>query len=135
MKVLTVGSLTAAAAVLLLATSSLAEPHPKVTFKMFAQNGSGESGIATLTDLEGRTRVQLDLENENATGDQPTHIHLGSCKKLNPAPKYPLKSLILGHSNTIVDVPMSQLMGHKMAINVHESTKELGKYVSCGKIP
>lgn len=106
-----------------------------VTFPMHAQNGSGESGSATLTDLHGRTRVNISLKHENTTGDQPAHIHLGSCAHLNPAPKYPLKNVILGHSNTIVDVPMSTLVHGGMAVNVHESKKMIQKYVSCGDIP
>ena len=109
--------------------------HAKtMTIMMKAQNGSGESGTATLTAMGGRTRINIGLENENATGDQPAHVHLGSCAKLNPAPKYPLKSVVLGKSNTIVDVPLSTLTGGKMAINVHESPKNLTKYVSCGDI-
>ena len=109
--------------------------HAKtLTIMMKAQNGSGESGTATLTDMNGRTRVNISVKGENATGDQPAHIHMGSCAKLNPAPKYPLKSVVLGKSNTIVDVPMSSLTGGNMAINVHESTKNLKRYVSCGDI-
>jgi hypothetical protein len=109
--------------------------HPDVTIKMHAQNGSGEYGTATLTDLGGRTRIVVALKGENTTGNQPAHIHLGSCAHLNPAPKYPLKNVILGHSNTIVDVPIAKLLGGHMAVNVHESAKNLGRYVSCGDIP
>jgi hypothetical protein len=109
--------------------------HPNVTLKMHAQNGSGEWGTATLTDLGGRTRVVIALQHENTTGSQPAHIHLGPCAHLNPAPKYLLKNVILGHSNTIVDVPIDTLLKGHMAVNVHESAKNLGRYVSCGDIP
>ena len=109
--------------------------HPDVTIKMHAQNGSGEYGTATLTDLGGRTRIVIALQHENTTGNQPAHVHLGPCAKLNPAPKYPLKNVILGHSNTIVDVPITSILAHTMAINVHESASQLGRYVSCGDIP
>jgi hypothetical protein len=109
--------------------------HPDVTIKMHAQNGSGEYGTATLTDLGGRTRVVIALQHENTTGNQPAHIHMGPCSHLNPAPKYFLKNVILGHSNTTVDVPIAKLLGAHMAVNVHESAKNIGRYVSCGDIP
>jgi hypothetical protein len=115
--------------------AGLASPHRDVTLRMLSQNHSGENGSATLTDLNGRTRVVIHVLNENTTGNQPAHIHTGSCSKLNPAPKYPLKNVVLGTSNTIVDVPMSKLLGSRFAINVHESPNELTKYVSCGNIP
>jgi hypothetical protein len=115
--------------------AGLASPHPDVTLRMHSQNHSGENGSATLTDLNGRTRVVVHVLNENTTGNQPAHIHAGSCSKLNPAPKYPLKNVVLGKSNTIVDVPISKLLGGHFAINVHESPDDLTKYVSCGNIP
>jgi hypothetical protein len=108
--------------------------HPDVTLKMHAQNGSGESGTATLTDLGGRTRVVIALQHENTTGNQPAHIHMGPCARLGGV-KYPLKNVILGHSNTIVDVPIAALLDKHFAINVHESAKNIGRYVSCGDIP
>jgi len=107
-----------------------------VTVVMKAQNGSGESGTATLTPLDaGRTRVVIGIKGENTTGKQPAHIHMGTCAKLNPAPKYPLKDVVLGKSNTIVDVPIETITTGGMAINVHESAANLKKYVACGDIP
>jgi len=127
--------LFAAAGMVCAAVLPASAAHPDVTIKMHAQNGSGENGTATLTDLGARTRVVIVLNHENTTGSQPSHIHPGPCAHLNPVPKYPLKNLILGHSNTTVDVPISKILGHHMAINVHESAKNIGRYVSCGDIP
>ena len=123
-----------AAGMLCAAVLPASAAHPDVTIKMHPQNGSGEWGTATLTDLGGRTRVVIALQHENTTGSQPSHIHLGSCAHLNPAPKYPLKNVVLGHSNTIIDVPIATLLKGHMAVNVHESAKNLGRYVSCGDI-
>lgn len=107
-----------------------------VTVVMRAQNGSGESGTATLTPLDAsRTRVVINLKGENATGKQPAHIHMGTCAKLNPVPKYPLKDVVTGRSNTIVDAPIETITAGGMAINVHESAANLKKYVVCGDIP
>jgi hypothetical protein len=128
-------SLLVVAGMLCAAVLPASAKHPDVTIKMHAQNGSGESGTATLTDLGGRTRVVIALQHENTTGSQPAHIHPGPCAHLTPAPKYPLKNVILGHSNTIVDVPIATLLHAHLAINVHESAKNLGRYVSCGDIP
>ena len=131
----TFAGLFATALVLCAAALPASAAHPDVTIKLHAQNGSGERGTATLSDLGGRTRVVIALQHENTTGSQPAHIHPGPCAHLNPVPKYPLKNVILGHSNTTVDVPITSILGHHMAINVHESAKNLGRYVSCGDIP
>ncbi len=105
-----------------------------VTIVMKAQNGSGESGTATLTPMGNKTRVVIGVKGENATGKQPAHIHFGTCAKLNPAPKYALKDVILGKSNTVIETPIETLTSGGMAINVHESAANLKKYVSCGNI-
>jgi hypothetical protein len=102
---------------------------------MTAENGSGENGTATLTDLNGKTRVVIHLSHEPATGNQPAHIHPGTCANLNPTPKYPLKNVVSGVSNTIVNAPITSLLGAHFAINVHESAAQIQKYVSCGNIP
>jgi len=128
-------SLFVTAGMLCAAVLPASAAHPDVTIKMHAQNGSGEWGTATLTDLGGRTRVVIALQHENTTGNQPAHIHMGPCAHLNPAPKYFLKNVILGHSNTTIDVPIAKLLGAHMAVNVHESAKDIGRYVSCGDIP
>lgn len=117
-------------------SSVKASSHPDVTFRMHSQNRSGENGSATLTDLgNGQTRVVVHVLNENTTGDQPAHIHPGTCRDLNPIPRYVLKNVVLGHSNTVIAAPMSKLLGGHWAVNVHESKENLKKYVSCGNIP
>jgi hypothetical protein len=106
----------------------------KVTIVMNAQNGSGESGVATLLAVAGdNTSVTIQLNGENTTGKQPAHIHVGPCTKLG-AVKYPLSDVVLGKSVTIVDAPLGSLTGGNLAVNVHESAADIGKYVSCGNI-
>jgi hypothetical protein len=108
----------------------------KVTVVVKALNASGETGTATLTALDAkRTNVVVTLKGESATGDQPAHIHMGSCAKLNPAPKYLLKDIVGGKSTTIVAAPLEKITAAGMAINVHESAANLTKYVACGDIP
>lgn len=105
-----------------------------VTVTMNAQNGSGESGTATLKAMGKQTSVTISLKGEPAGGDQPAHIHPGSCANLDPKPKYPLSNVKGGKSTTTVDATLASLTKGNMAINVHESAKNIQKYVSCGDI-
>lgn len=100
-----------------------------------AQNGSGESGQATLTSIDAtHTRVEVTLSGGPADVPQPAHIHDGSCANLNPVPKYPLTNVVNGASTTIVPVALTDLLGGKFAINVHKSAAEVSVYVACGDI-
>ncbi len=106
----------------------------QVTVVMKEETGSGESGTATLTAMEGnRVRINIGLKGENATGKQPAHVHAGTCAKPG-AVKIPLKDVILGKSNTVVGGTIASLTAGNMIINVHESAKNMGKYVACGAI-
>lgn len=104
-----------------------------LTVKMSAQNGSGENGTATLTQTGSDVKVVIAIPNGPA-GPQPAHIHDGTCPGVQGV-AYPLSSLASGDSTTTVKgVTIDQLLAGKYAINVHESTSNLGKYVSCGDI-
>jgi hypothetical protein len=105
-----------------------------MTIQIKAQNGSGETGTASLTRLGAKTRVVIGIKGENATGKQPAHVHMGTCAKLDPKPTYPLHDVVLGKSNTVIDASFDELVTSPMAINVHESAANLGKYVACGDI-
>ena len=106
-----------------------------VTVTMNAQNGSGETGKATLHQQGSDVVVHLTLTH--GTGDpQPAHIHTGTCADLNPAPKYPLSNVVDGESmTTLKGMKLADLETGKFAINVHKSTSDLKTYVSCGDIP
>ena len=104
-----------------------------VNVRIHAQNKSGESGTAKLTP-EGadKTRVEISLKGGPSGTPQPAHIHEGTCKKLDPKPKYGLESVVDGKSSTIVPVGIDTVRG--MAINVHKSADDIKTYVSCGDI-
>lgn len=105
-----------------------------VTVTMNAENNSGENGTATLTQLDSGVKIEVSLKNAPATA-QPTHIHPGTCSKLNPAPEYPLTSTTAGKSVTVLNgKKLSDLTGGKFSINVHKSADDLKTYVSCGNI-
>jgi hypothetical protein len=84
--------------------------------------------------LGGHTGVVITLKNENRNANQPAHIHVGPCARLG-AVNYPLTNVVHGYSNTIVNVRIAALLNRHLAINVHESAANLGRYVSCGDIP
>jgi hypothetical protein len=105
-----------------------------VTVELNAMNNSGETGVATLLPEGKQTKVILDIFSEPTGVVQPAHIHLGTCNKLNKAPKWPLESVKDGRSVTVVPVSIDTILRDKTAINVHKSAAEIGVYVSCGNI-
>lgn len=110
-------------------------PTPKiVSVRLDPQNLSGESGMATLTEVNGKVMVNVSLTGAPSNVTQPAHIHLGSCP--NPgAIEYPLTSLVNGQSQTTLNVTLGQLKSMEpLAINVHKSVSEVGTYVSCGDL-
>ncbi len=108
------------------ATSSL-------TVTLNAENGSGENGTATLTQVGGDVKVAISIPNGPA-GPQPAHVHSGTCSALGGV-AYPLSSVANGSSTTTIKgVTIDQLLAAKDAINVHKSANDLGVYVSCGNI-
>lgn len=105
----------------------------KLTVTMNALNGSGESGTATLTDTAEGVKVVVSIAN--GSGAQPTHIHAGTCAKINKAPEWPLQSTVDGRGTSVVaGVTIAQLLKGHFAINVHKSATDLATYVSCGDI-
>jgi hypothetical protein len=103
------------------------------TFKISPQNGSGESGTATLTQHGDSLLVKLALTG--GSGSQPAHIHKGTCAKLDPKPAYPLTTVTDGASSTsLKGLKLSQLMSGTYAINVHKSTSDIKTYVACGDL-
>lgn len=119
----------AIAAVLALTSGAFAEDK-KVDLK--AQNNSNESGTATLTASGESTKVVLDVKG--ADGSQPTHIHKGTCAKLDPKPAFPLSPVVNGKSETTVKASLKDLTSGGYAINGHKSAQDLKTYVFCGDI-
>lgn len=99
-----------------------------------AQNSSGETGKAVLTDVNGKTKVELTITGMPSGVTQPAHIHTGSCANLGGV-KYPLTFPMNGTSVTTLDMPLSQLLGQlPLAVNIHKSSADINTYVSCGDI-
>ncbi|KVW93515.1 hypothetical protein [Thiobacillus denitrificans] len=105
-----------------------------VTVKLEAQNNSGQNGVATLMPEGNKTKVVIEIPNAPTDIAQPAHIHLGSCDKLDKAPKWNLEAVKGGRSVTMVPVPLETILKDKTAINIHKSAAEAQIYVSCGNI-
>lgn len=104
-----------------------------LTVAISAQNGSGETGSATLTQVGADLKVDIALKGAPASA-QPAHVHDGTCADLKGV-VYPLTSVTGGTStSTLKGVTIDQLLKGTYAINVHQSTADLGKYVACGNI-
>jgi hypothetical protein len=105
-----------------------------VSVRLVEQNNSGQNGTATLTPEGDKTKVVIEIPNTPASVAQPAHIHLGSCDKLDKAPKWNLEPVKSGRSVTVLPVSLDTILKDKTAINVHKSAAEVQVYVSCGNI-
>lgn len=106
-----------------------------VVLTMRGLNASSQMGTATLSDMNGKTRVVINILAGVAGVAQPAHIHMGACP--NPgAVLYPLTAVANGKSETVLDVSLDTLSGKlPLAINVHKSKDEAKIYTSCGDLP
>jgi hypothetical protein len=106
-----------------------------VNVRLAALSKSGETGTARLTALDAdKTRVEISLKGGPKGTPQPAHIHEGTCKNLNPQPKWGLENVLDGKSTTEVPVGLDKLTVGGFAINVHKSTQDIKTYVACGNI-
>ena len=61
----------------------------------------------------------------------PAHIHPGTCDELTPQPEFPLQNIVDGKSTTELAVPMDDLFGNAVALNVHASNDEMDTSTAC----
>jgi hypothetical protein len=106
-----------------------------MTINLAAQNGSKQDGQAFLNDTSGGLKVKVQLKNEAPGASEPSHIHQGTCAKLNPAPWKGLSNVVDGLSvTTIPGLKVADIKKGRYAINVHKSASALKHYVSCGDL-
>ncbi len=119
------------------AVSNPSAENSGITVPLSAQNGSGETGTAVLTDEKGKTKVTVNMTGEPNGATQPSHIHVGACATPGPAGavKYLLSPLVNGKAETTVDVSLKDILNNlPMAINFHKSASEINVYTACGDI-
>lgn len=102
--------------------------------RLAEQNGSGQSGSATLTPTgEGRTTIVIELASAPAE-PQPAHVHDGTCDDIGDVVA-PLESLVEGASETTVPLPLEELRRGDLIVHAHKSEAELDVSVACAPIP
>ncbi len=101
---------------------------------MNALNASGQTGKATFSDVNGKTKVVVEIPSGSAGVPQPSHIHTGTCSAPG-AILYPLSVVVNGKAETILDMSLETL-GSKLPLllMVHKSKDEVKTFVSCGDI-
>jgi hypothetical protein len=128
----------------------------QVTVVMNAQNNSGQSGTATLTDLGGTTRVVILIRQSEFGEKQPVHLHNGRCGEIGPRQDVSSRNKTIGlasmepanpatmtgvpatdggfaGSSSEVDLTIKEITDGDWVINVHDAL-DFSLYVSCGNI-
>ena len=134
---------------LLLCLAALACGPRQLHVTLSADNNSGQSGTATLTD-DGKTMtiVVETVEPLYQDAEQFAHIHPGTCGELGPPhvnltklAALPNKPGFWGSTTSLtqtrdggVNFGFKELSTGDWAINVHDA-RENSVYVTCGEIP
>jgi hypothetical protein len=114
------------------------DPPERVTIRIDELDGSGVRGTAVLTARGDTTLVAMDVTG--APGTHPDHIHRSTCDDPEPDPLYPLTDVVLsaadpaGHSETVVDVSLADLLAEPHLILIHKSADEIDVYLACADI-
>ncbi len=105
------------------------------TITLNAENNSGETGTAVLTDLgNNQVKVDVTVSGEPAGASQPMHIHNGQCGPNLGGVALPLTPLVNGKSTTTVNASLASILDGNHAINGHKSAQEVNVFVFCGNL-
>ena len=101
------------------------------TSELRPQDGSERHGTAILTAVDPRrTTVEVTL---SGGGERlPAHVHVGPCGSLDPRPRFALAEVQNGKSDTILPVPLQQLLSGKFSIRVE--AVQGATAVACGEL-
>ncbi len=111
-----------------------------VTVQVNPVGGSGVSGTATLTAMDGTTQVTLSLSGFQPNTSHATHIHDGQC----PTPGgivFDLPTLTadangVATATGIVNTPLTSLMDGNHVVQTHVAgPPNFGSGIACGNIP
>lgn len=110
-------------------------PQTGVSIVLSEQNNSGQAGIATIIEENGKVVVSLKLTGALVDTPQPAHLHLGTCEKPGEV-KFSLRDVTDGQSETTLDLDINMFNKKlPLILNVHKSEQEPDIYTSCGVIP
>ena len=118
------------------AASSQAVVGEVVSIALDEQNDSGQTGTATLTEINSTIRVVLALL-AGTSETELVHIHNGQCgSDTLGGVDFPLTSFVggSGDSTTTVDITLAHLQDGDHAINTHDASDD-SVYTACGNIP
>jgi hypothetical protein len=108
-------------------------PDGSITSQMVEENGSGQSGTATFHRLEGEnTRIVIELDGSDGTF--PAYVHENACNRPDPTLTDPLRPVVDGRSETVIEVSFQHLRTSPHSVIVHKSRDALDDYVACGSI-
>ncbi len=111
---------------------SMKIPQTGVSIVLSEQNNSGQAGIATIIEKNGKVVVSLKLTGALVDTSQPAHLHLGVCDDPGKV-VYPLTNVVNGESETVLGVDMATFnQSLPLILNVHKSEQESDIYASCG---
>ena len=113
--------------------SKTSSGQTEITIYLSEATGTYQTGKATLTEVDGKTRVVVDVTPAMANA-QPIHIHLGTCSAVGTIADL-LENVVVGKSVTEVDKPLAEIATGGTVINVHLSATEIRTYTACGDIP
>ena len=104
-----------------------------VTFHLDEENGSGQSGRATLIDRGNDTEVVLTL-SLGAMTSKLAHLHFGQCPGLGDL-AFGLSNLDAGMSNTLLTgTSLDNLLDGGFGINTHNA-QDKSISTACGSVP
>jgi len=96
---------------------------------------SKQGGLATITEIEGKTSVLVELDAILSVDEQPANIYSGACPNPGDKVAFELNKIIEGRSETIYNENIEDFKSNApFAIVVHKSDEEVSVNVSCGDI-
>jgi hypothetical protein len=105
-----------------------------LSLQLTEQNGSGQSGTATLTPVgDERTKIVMELSKPPSV-PQPAHVHPGPCDDLGD-PVAALANVVRGRSETTVPLSFTELRRGDLVVHAHKSEREYSISVACAPIP
>jgi len=96
---------------------------------------SRQGGLVTITEIEGKTSVLVELDAVLSADEQPLNIYKGGCPAPGSEIKYQLNKIVFGESETILKDSVEKINSNKpLAIAVGKSFEEENVIVSCANL-
>jgi len=96
---------------------------------------SKQGGLATVTEIDGKTSILVELDAVLSADEQPANIYKGSCSTPGNDVEYKLDKIVNGESETILKDDIEKINNKKpLAIAVGKSFEEENVIVSCANL-